>query len=220
MTLSRWPALNVKVMEIQISADPAVLWLRARQLCYLGGHAPQCEIIGMLLNLKVGMPADLADSLKADDEDRKTDHAPLVVTENEEVATLTATIETNLQQGDVETSPFRRPGVVRVGEAPEEQSRGTRHRPRHRESRDRGGRPAWRSRRDGEIFCGWQGVVGAGRGAPEEQSRRTQEQIVAGRATAWVDVHSEEAVAGLRKRKHTHGWAVFCSFDQSDVASS
>ena len=42
------------------------------------------------------MPADLADSLKAD--------APLVAaTENEEVATLTATIETNLWQGDLET---------------------------------------------------------------------------------------------------------------------
>ena len=76
-------------MEIQTSADPAVLWLRARQLCYL---AP-----------KDGMPADLANSLKADEEDRKTDHAPLVVTENEEVATLTATIETNLKQGDLET---------------------------------------------------------------------------------------------------------------------
>ena len=46
----------------------------------------------------------LADSLKADEEDRKTDHAPLVAAkENEEVATLTATIETNLQLGDLET---------------------------------------------------------------------------------------------------------------------
>ena len=43
------------------------------------------------------MPAGLADTLKADEEDRKTDRAPLVaVTENEEVATMTATIETNL----------------------------------------------------------------------------------------------------------------------------
>ena len=33
------------------------------------------------------MPADLADSLEADEEDRKTDHAPLVqVKDNEEVA--------------------------------------------------------------------------------------------------------------------------------------
>ena len=68
MTLSRWPALNVKVMEIHTSADPAVLWLRARQLCYLGGHASQsCESIG-LLKLKDDMP------LEADEEDRKSDH--------------------------------------------------------------------------------------------------------------------------------------------------
>ena len=50
------------------------------------------------------MPADLAGSLKADEEDRKTNHAQLVaVTQNEEVATLTATIETNPRQGDLET---------------------------------------------------------------------------------------------------------------------
>ena len=47
------------------------------------------------------MPAGLADTLKADEEDRKTD--PAAATENEEVATLTATVETNLQQGDLET---------------------------------------------------------------------------------------------------------------------
>ena len=94
MTLLRLPALNVKVNEIQTRADPAVLWLRARQLCYLGCHAPEKS--------KDVMPADLADSLKADEEDRKTDHAPLVAaTENQEVATLTATIETNLRQGDL-----------------------------------------------------------------------------------------------------------------------
>ena len=85
-------ALNVKVMEIETSADPAVLWLRARQLCYLGGHAPQSgEIIEPHPSppkSKDDMPADLADTLKADEEDRKTDRAPLVaVTENEEVAT-------------------------------------------------------------------------------------------------------------------------------------
>ena len=46
------------------------------------------------------MPADLVDSPKANEEDRKTDHAPLVTaTENEEVATLTATMKTNLRQG-------------------------------------------------------------------------------------------------------------------------
>ena len=97
-------AMNVKVMEIQTGADPAVLWLRADQLCYLGGHALQSgEIVGILQKLKDDMPADLADSLKADKEDRKTDHAPLVaVMENEEVATLTATMETNLRQGDLE----------------------------------------------------------------------------------------------------------------------
>ena len=46
------------------------------------------------------MPAALANSLKADEEDRRSDHAKLVaVTENQEVATLTATIEPNLRQG-------------------------------------------------------------------------------------------------------------------------
>ena len=50
------------------------------------------------------MPADHADSLKADEDNRKTDHAPLVAsTENEEVVTLTATIETNFRQGDLGT---------------------------------------------------------------------------------------------------------------------
>ena len=59
-------ASSAKVMEIQTSADPAVLWLRARQLCFLGGDAPLSgEIIG-LQKLKDEMPADLADSLKAD----------------------------------------------------------------------------------------------------------------------------------------------------------
>ena len=44
------------------------------------------------------------DSLKAGEEDRKTDHAPLVkVKENGEVAIVTATIETKLWQGDLET---------------------------------------------------------------------------------------------------------------------
>ena len=86
-------------MEIQTSADQAVLWLRARQLCCLGGHAPQSgEICGLLKKLKDGMPADLAE------EDCKTDHAPLVaLTKNVEVATLTADDQTNLLQGDLET---------------------------------------------------------------------------------------------------------------------
>ena len=44
----------------------------------------------------------ISESLKTDEEDRKTDHAPLVaVTENEKVSTLMATIETNLRQGDI-----------------------------------------------------------------------------------------------------------------------
>ena len=56
-----------------------------------------------LLKLKDDMPADLANSLKAD-EDRNGDHTTLVhVKENEEVATLTATIVTSLRQGDLET---------------------------------------------------------------------------------------------------------------------
>ena len=57
-----------------------------------------------LLKLNDDMPTDLANSLKANED------APLVsVTENEEVATLTATIETNLRQGDIatEVEPFQ-----------------------------------------------------------------------------------------------------------------
>ena len=90
-------------MEIQTSAGPAVLWLRARQLCYLGGHAPESgEMIGRQ-TLMDDMAADLADSLKAGEEDRKTDHAPLVQVKENEVDMLTATIETDLRQGDLET---------------------------------------------------------------------------------------------------------------------
>ena len=56
------------------------------------------EIIG-ILKLKDDMSAALANSLRAD-EDRKSDHTTLVqVKENEEVATLTATIETNTLAG-------------------------------------------------------------------------------------------------------------------------
>ena len=46
------------------------------------------------------MSADLADSQKADEEDRKSDHATLVAAKEFEVTTLMATIETNLRQGD------------------------------------------------------------------------------------------------------------------------
>ena len=105
-------------MEIQTSVDPAVLWFRARQLCYLGGHAPESgEIIGICRSLKDDMSADLADSLKAGEEDRKSDHATLVAAKENEVATLTATRRTSgrvrsLRDGE----PLCRcPGVVRVG---------------------------------------------------------------------------------------------------------
>ena len=48
-------------------------------------------------------PADLADSLKADEEDRKTDHAPLVqVKENEEVATCDGGMEGDLTETETE----------------------------------------------------------------------------------------------------------------------
>ena len=94
------PALNVKVNEIQTSADPAVFWLKARHLCFLDGRSPQSGEIMGLLKLEDHVPAALANSLKEDEEDRRSDHAPLVaVTEIEVVAMLTATIETNLGQG-------------------------------------------------------------------------------------------------------------------------
>ena len=115
-------------MGIQTSAKPAVLWLRARQLCYLGGHAPQSGVIvGILQKLKDDMPADLADS-QADEEHRKTDREPFFTAkENEEVATVTATIETNLRRGHLtEDGDGEQRGVVRVGGgAPEEQGRRT-----------------------------------------------------------------------------------------------
>ena len=39
----------------------------------------------------------------ADEEDRRSDHVPLAVVTENEVATVTATMETNLRQGDLET---------------------------------------------------------------------------------------------------------------------
>ena len=91
------------MVRIQTSADPVALCPRARQLCYLGGHALQSsEIIG-ILKLKDDMPTDLADSLKVDEEDRKSDHAPLIQAKEDGVAAVTATIETNLRQGEAET---------------------------------------------------------------------------------------------------------------------
>ena len=66
-------------MESQTWADPAVSWIRARQLCYLGGHVPQSgEIVGIPKKPKDSVPTDLADLLKADEEERRTDKAPLV----------------------------------------------------------------------------------------------------------------------------------------------
>ena len=82
-------------MELQTTADPAVLRLRAHQLCYLGRHAPQSGKIIGILKLKDDMPIDLANSVKADEEDRKNDHATLVA------ATLTAMLETHFRQGDL-----------------------------------------------------------------------------------------------------------------------
>ena len=66
------------------------------------------------------MPADLADSLKSGDEDIKPDHAPLVQVKANSVATVTATIETNLRQGgavvkeEVPTETETRESVVLV----------------------------------------------------------------------------------------------------------
>ena len=70
-------ALHVKVDEIQTNANPVVLWLRARQLCCLGGHAPESgDITGILQKLKDDVSADLADSQK-EKEASKANHAGL-----------------------------------------------------------------------------------------------------------------------------------------------
>ena len=56
--------------------DPSVLWLRARQCCNLGGHAPESgDISGILKKLKDELFGDFADSQKANEEHRTTDHA-------------------------------------------------------------------------------------------------------------------------------------------------
>ena len=126
--------------------------LRARQVYYLGGHAPESgEIIGNRQKLKDDMPADLADSLKADEEDCMTDHEPLDAAKEKEVATLKATTETHLQQGDIGTEVDHVKGDL--------------------------------TETDGEQ----RGVVRWGGGAPEEQSRRTQEQIVAEEVISTVE---------------------------------
>ena len=106
--------------EIQTSADPAAFFLRARHLCHLDGHAPQSGEIMGLVKLSDDMPTDLADSLKVDEEDRRTDHAPLVQVKGDWVATVTATIEANLRQGgavvkeEVATATETRESVVLV----------------------------------------------------------------------------------------------------------
>ena len=85
--------------EIQTSAGSAVFWLRARHLCFLDGRAPQSGEIMGLLEFEDYIPAALANSLKGDEEDRKSDHTTLVqVKEEEEVASHAAT-EMNLRQG-------------------------------------------------------------------------------------------------------------------------
>jgi len=66
------------------------------------GYAPQSgEIIGILKQLKDEMSADLAAAQK-EEEDRKANHAGLIAAKKEEIATLTATIETKLtRQGNL-----------------------------------------------------------------------------------------------------------------------
>ena len=113
-------ALNVKVMRTQArvngesnhvstSVDVAV-WLestmnrvsdgdRSTSLSFLScgasqGYAPQSgEIIGILKQLK---------AVQKEEEDRKANHAEIVAAKKEDIATLTATIETKLtRQGDL-----------------------------------------------------------------------------------------------------------------------
>ena len=64
-------------------------------------YAPQSgEVIGILKHLKDEMSEDLAVAQK-EEEDRKANHAGLIAAK-EEIATLTATIETKLtRQGDL-----------------------------------------------------------------------------------------------------------------------
>ena len=84
-------SLSVKVNEIHNCRSSCLLAQGASMGTRTNG--------GEIMELKDDMLADLANSLKADEEDRRRDHAPLVAgTENEEVATLTVTIETNLRQ--------------------------------------------------------------------------------------------------------------------------
>ena len=50
------------------------------------------------------MPADFAYHLKADEEERKADNAPVVAAKENEVVTVASTIETKLWQGDLEVA--------------------------------------------------------------------------------------------------------------------
>ena len=66
------------------------------------GYAPQSgEVIGILKQLKDEMSEDLAVA-QQEEEDRKANYAGLIAAKKEEIATLTATIETKLtRQGDL-----------------------------------------------------------------------------------------------------------------------
>ena len=66
------------------------------------GYAPKSgEIIGILKQLKDEMSEDLAGAQNVE-EDRKANHAGLIAAKEEEIATLTSTIETKLtRQGNL-----------------------------------------------------------------------------------------------------------------------
>ena len=111
VTFSRWPALSLKVMKNSHTSSECQSDGRTnkcRSSCLVAQSAPallprlSCTSEGRDPWLQTDdMPADLADSLKANEEDRKTDYAPLVQVKENEVVMLTATIETNLRQGDL-----------------------------------------------------------------------------------------------------------------------
>ena len=58
-------------------------------------------IIGILKKVKSEVFADLADSQRADEEERKTNHAPLDAAKKQDTATVT--IQTNFLEGDLKT---------------------------------------------------------------------------------------------------------------------
>ena len=63
-------------------------------------HTSGGEISGIEKKLEDDMSADLAHSQKADEQERKTDHAPLDAAKKREIVTVT--IQTNLRQGEAE----------------------------------------------------------------------------------------------------------------------